>query len=322
MIATDRLPRLGLAIAAFMLSASAALAFAPPGSYQNSCTNAYMDGNDLVATCRTIRGDEVESVLPNARNCRGDISNRNGQLSCNQNRGAWAPPPDPEDEPEEFEGPDGSYQQSCRAVEVNGNTLSAECRDGNGRFRYTELPNFNRCRGDISNRNGALFCPTSRQLPLPPGSWRNSCENATVNNGILFADCRNNRGNFRSTQIPLNACGNAGFQNVNGVLRCQGYVAPLPPAPIPVPVPPIRPQASITLYTDARFRGHSRTFLGDEPDLAVHNWANVASSLHVSGAWQLCSGPNYSGQCVTVSESSANLAGFFNDQARSLRRIR
>lgn len=321
MFATDRLPRLGLAIAAFMVSASAALAFAPPGSYQNSCTNAYMDGNDLVATCETVRGDEVESVLPNVRSCRGDISNRNGQLTC-QRGGGWVPPQEPEDEPDQFEGPDGSYQQSCRAVEVNGNTLSAECRDRNGRFRYSELPNYHRCRGDIANRNGALFCTTSWQPALPPGSWRNSCENARISNGVLYADCRNNRGAFRPTQIPVNACGNAGIQNVNGVLRCEGFVGPLPPAPIPVPVPPFQPQASITLYSDSRFRGHSRTFTGDEPDLAIHNWANVASSLHVSGTWQLCSGPRYTGQCVTVNQSSANLSGFFNDMARSLRRVR
>ena len=51
----------------------------------------------------------------------------------------------------------GSYQQTCRNVQVSGGTISAECADTSGRYRSTSMA-YTPCRGDISNNNGALSC--------------------------------------------------------------------------------------------------------------------------------------------------------------------
>jgi len=54
--------------------------------------------------------------------------------------------------------PGGSYQQTCRDIRANGNTLSAECMDANRNWRRSELRDYNRCRGEIQNINGNLQC--------------------------------------------------------------------------------------------------------------------------------------------------------------------
>jgi hypothetical protein len=61
--------------------------------------------------------------------------------------------------------PPGSYQESCRAIRMQGSTLSAVCRTVGGRERSTAL-NIARCVGDIGNNNGTLLCSGGR--PVPP----------------------------------------------------------------------------------------------------------------------------------------------------------
>jgi hypothetical protein len=57
--------------------------YLPPGSYQQSCANAYMDGGVLTATCPSPNGTRYTTQIV-ARSCRGgDIANRNGRLACN-----------------------------------------------------------------------------------------------------------------------------------------------------------------------------------------------------------------------------------------------
>ena len=53
----------------------------PSGSYQLSCNNAYMLGSVLIAQCRDMSGRMVSTQL-NIQNCRQDIANINGQLTC------------------------------------------------------------------------------------------------------------------------------------------------------------------------------------------------------------------------------------------------
>ncbi len=56
----------------------------PPGSYQQSCTNARMNGSTLSASCTATNGQYINSSI-NVRNCQSrgtDIANRNGYLSC------------------------------------------------------------------------------------------------------------------------------------------------------------------------------------------------------------------------------------------------
>jgi hypothetical protein len=53
----------------------------PGGSYQQSCTNAQMNGGTLTASCPGRNGSITTSIDP--RNCRGaDIANVDGRLAC------------------------------------------------------------------------------------------------------------------------------------------------------------------------------------------------------------------------------------------------
>ena len=54
----------------------------PQGSYLQSCSNAAMEGDALVATCRRVDGREQRSMLAAVRRCVGDIGNNNGILQC------------------------------------------------------------------------------------------------------------------------------------------------------------------------------------------------------------------------------------------------
>ncbi len=55
----------------------------PGGSYQQSCSNIGLNGNTLVATCKTMKGRIQRTSLANVDRCAGDIGNNNGQLTCN-----------------------------------------------------------------------------------------------------------------------------------------------------------------------------------------------------------------------------------------------
>jgi len=56
------------------------------------------------------------------------------------------------------EVPNGSYLQSCRNIEIHGDTLVADCLRVDGRWSRSGL-DVGRCRGDIANNNGELVCP-------------------------------------------------------------------------------------------------------------------------------------------------------------------
>jgi hypothetical protein len=64
----------------------------PHGSYLNSCTDARMEGDTLVARCRTAAGREERSALADVRRCVGDIGNNNGSLRCNMGGNAAVVP--------------------------------------------------------------------------------------------------------------------------------------------------------------------------------------------------------------------------------------
>src|SRR5262249_20199651 len=59
--------------------------------------------------------------------------------------------------------------------------------------------------------------------------------------------------------------------------------------------------ADLTLYTDDDYQGRSLGVVIDERELSVLNFDKRASSVVVErGAWTLCTGEDYSGQCVTL----------------------
>ena len=151
----------------------------PSGSYQQSCTNVWMNGSTLTASCSNNSGQLVRSSL-DVNGCRGDIANINGQLRCNgYNSGGnyygYGRPRDrdQDDDRNRDDGygnsgnyygngygylPSGSYQNSCTNASMNGSTLRADCRANSGAFVSSRL-NVRRCvNADIANLNGRLRC--------------------------------------------------------------------------------------------------------------------------------------------------------------------
>lgn len=300
--------RLAISFLAALL-ACCGVAFAaptPPGSYQQSCRDIYAEWDVLAATCRTRTGDWNYTTLSNYRDCEGDIANHNGRLVCVRD--------DDDDDDDGGWLPRGSYRDTCRRERVEDGTLTAECVDRNGRWRYTELQNFRSCRGDIANVNGMLRCrrddddndDDDDDYDLPGGSWRYSCRDARVYGSILYAKCRDQLGGWRDTSLDLRQC-DGDVQNRNGRLVC-GYGG----------------YGRITLYKHTNYGGISRSFSSDVPDLNALGFGNQASSVVVQGGvWQLCDRPNYRGYCIIIDRPQANLwISGFNDRAESVRRIR
>ena len=173
----------GASLAAASLAAPASAQYVPPGSYQQSCTNIRVRGNELIASCTNANGARVRSTIA-LNSCRGgDIANSNGQLVCNggssygngrrrhrhrhRDNGYGNGGYDNGNGYGYGRGnngygngyaPSGSYQQSCRNIQMSGGTLTASCPTGNGSYITTSI-NPRSCRGaDIANRNGQLVC--------------------------------------------------------------------------------------------------------------------------------------------------------------------
>ena len=62
-----------------------------------------------------------------------------------------------------------------------------------------------------------------------------------------------------------------------------------------------------TIYRDVNFAGPAVTVSRANPDMRL-SW-RVTSIRVRSGAWQLCSQPNYRGTCITVDRDDRNLRG-------------
>lgn len=308
------LRNIAIAIVGLIMAASAAQADnAPPGSYQRSCTGINADWHRLTATCRTRNGSWSYTALDDYRRCETDIVNDNGRLQC-------ADDDQQDDRDHHDQAPRGSYQRTCRNIETDGRSLTAECQDGRGRWRYTEFDEYRRCRADIANVNGMLQCKTDNEddgdedgnIDLPRGNWRSSCQNYRVYGSTLYAECRTRYGRYVQSSIDFRKCGRE-VSNDDGRLVCgygdngnhQGW-------------------GRITIFKHSKFDGKSRTYSNDVPDLNADGFGNLASSAVVQGGvWQFCDQPYYRGNCIVLDRSQANFAQIgFNDMAESLRRIR
>jgi len=121
--------------------------------------------------------------------------------------------------------PAGSYQDSCDTIQVNGGQLSARCSDIDGNWHWTST-DMNACPSQtFANNNGQLVCGIGGYgigNTLPRGSWRASCRNASATNGMLYAQCGNDAGNWQNTQIAMYNCPSRIFDNANGNLVCRG----------------------------------------------------------------------------------------------------
>lgn len=311
-----------IAVTSFVIATAAARAESiPPGSYQQSCTGITADWRTLTANCRNRNGGWNYTTLDEYRRCNSDIANDNGNLRCSDDdqrgeddRRGGEDAGDGRDHDDW--APHGSYEQSCRNVDVDGQSLTAECQDRRARWRYTELDDFRDCRGDIANVDGMLRCVDRDQGEddygdLPRGSWRSSCRNYRVYGSVLYAECRTRYGRFTQSSIDVRRC-RRDITNVDGRLVCgDGNDDRLS-------------RGSITLFKHSKFDGKSRTYTGDVPDLNQDGFGNLASSAAVQGGvWQICDQPYYRGYCIVLDRSNSNFAFIgFNDRAESIRRVR
>jgi hypothetical protein len=151
----------------------------PGGSYRQTCRDVSVNGSTLRATCQDQGGNWRNTELRDFDRCGGEIQNLNGNLSCSGGNG---PGPggnygdrrddhrdadrrdhdhdgdrDRDRDRNGYNGPPGSYSQTCSNIQVNGNTLQATCQKKNGKTKNTSLHNFRDCR-DIENDNGKLRC--------------------------------------------------------------------------------------------------------------------------------------------------------------------
>jgi len=145
----------------------------PGGSYQQTCRDIGVRGSTLYATCKDEGGNWRNTQLSDYRRCNGEIQNLNGNLSCTgggYGTGNYGDRRDRDYDHDRdrdrdrqgnyrggYNGPPGSYTQTCQNIQVNGNTLQASCQKKNGKMKNTSLRNFQQCR-DIENDNGKLRC--------------------------------------------------------------------------------------------------------------------------------------------------------------------
>jgi hypothetical protein len=158
----------------------------PGGSYQQTCRDIGVRGSTLNATCKDEGGNWRNTQLSDYQRCNGEIQNLNGNLSCtggnngNGNNGNYGNnngnngdrrddhhDADNRDRDHDgdrngnygngYNGPRGSFSQTCSNIQVNGNTLQASCQKKNGKLKNTSLRNYQGCR-DIENDNGKLRC--------------------------------------------------------------------------------------------------------------------------------------------------------------------
>ncbi len=128
--------------------------------------------------------------------------------------------------------PPGDYQQTCRDVRTNGNLLQARCQKRDGGWRTSSLDT-RTCRSRIINDDGYLRCtqggggygrPTygggGWGGGIPPGDYRQTCNNIRVSGQRLDASCQKADGSWRNTSLDnFQRCGNL-ISNVDGHLRC------------------------------------------------------------------------------------------------------
>jgi hypothetical protein len=127
--------------------------------------------------------------------------------------------------------PGGTYADSCRHIDFDGDTLTATCRRYNGTWRNTWLPNADNCDGNIVNDNGQLEC-SARSLwhdrgwdrwgegDGPSGPYERSCTNIRMDGYTLRATCQRRDGSWRWSELDDAYDCNGRIWNFDGHLSC------------------------------------------------------------------------------------------------------
>jgi len=201
--------------------------------------------------------------------------------------------------------------------------------------------------GAVLAAGGLAAVPQSAEAQsraAPRGSYSQSCSGAYVNQGRLYADCRDTRGNTRPTSIELSPCSSSDIGNDNGLLVCHG----------------VRGEHegggrggsnnngnnngggwggnnngwsnnnnngggrnTVTVYRDANFSGPSQTFRGEVYNLGDSGFNDAISSMEFRGQWEACTDADFRGQCQLFSDNVRNLDRWgMNDLISSIRPAR
>ena len=169
---------------AVLVAAPAEAAKLPPGSYQQSCRNAYVDSSSgkpkLFAECPDRQGNMHHSGVQFMK-CSGDIANQNGELGCVQGASGGGQNSGGQNSGGQNNGPAvggglpaGTWQQSCRDPQLNGTMLTATCLRGSGGSGYSSIDTRACNGGPVGNQNGQLYCeggqPSNQGNANAPGS--------------------------------------------------------------------------------------------------------------------------------------------------------
>jgi len=136
------------------------------GTYVQTCAPIYVRGDDLRARCQTQDGRWVWTSLDGFERCHEGIINIDGRLRCGggdrddrDHDGDRDHDRDRDRDHDRDRGlPRGTYVQTCRDIQVQGDRLHAQCQASDGRWHGTDLDDVGRCRGDITNVEGRLVC--------------------------------------------------------------------------------------------------------------------------------------------------------------------
>ena len=185
----------GLGLAATALAPAAAQTI-PSGSYQQSCQNVRVRGNELTARCTNSQGTWVRSSIA-VNSCRnGDIVNSNGQLACNRN----------------------AYNNG------NGNGYGYGRHRRHGGYNNGGYNNGGYNNGGYNNggyNNGGYNNGRYGNGRMVPGSYQSSCTNVQMGGGTLTATCTSPNGSQITSSINPAQCRGGDIANVNGRLACR-----------------------------------------------------------------------------------------------------
>lgn len=203
--------RLGLiAITTVVFHGSGIAQGPPPGSYRQTCANIQMRDGNLYANCQDTDSRWRSTVLPQAFQCVGDVTNINGELRCNR-RDDWH---------DQDSLPRGSYRLTCRSIRMRGDSLNARCQTSDGRWLRTTLNDVDHCVGEIVNDEGRLEC--GRSSWQVGGTFVQTCSPIYLNGDVLRARCQTSDGRWVWSSLnDADSC-RTGVINIEGQLRCGG----------------------------------------------------------------------------------------------------
>lgn len=120
--------------------------------------------------------------------------------------------------------PRGSWRETCTSSVIEGNRLSANCRESNGKMVRSAIW-LSGC-GSFGNRNGRLYCERFDPSVVSAnwqGSFRISCRDVSIDRrGNLKSTCRISSHGWRRSELRSADCLSRIAENRGGVLTCVG----------------------------------------------------------------------------------------------------